>query len=239
MNHASQNSIHTMPLFQGLEAGCLERLRAAASIRRLPKNSLLFAEGSQPEWLHLLITGSAEAFTQVGGKDCTLLILSPSDAFMPAAALVDETYLVSGRTLKPSQLLFLRADVVREEMATCTELACRLVKLLAGQLRVALRHIKDVKTRTGPQRLTAYLLRLIDEKGVGEGAELSVSKGILASRLSMTAETLSRSIQVISDHGILIRGHRVVLKDRAEAERFCQANPLIDGTEPGLFVRAW
>lgn len=239
MSLSEQAQIRKLPLFRGLEEGCLERLLAAAWVRRLPKHRLLFSEGTRPEWLHLLISGRAEAFTRVGDKDCTLLILSPSDAFMPAAALVDEDYLVSGRTLKTSRLLFLKAEVVREEMAACPELACRLVKLLAGQLRVAMRHIKDVKTRTAPQRLAAYLLRLVDENGLGEGAELTIAKGTLASRLSMTAETLSRSLQVISEHGIMLRGHRIVLRDRAAVERFCRPDPLIDGSEVALYVRAW
>ena len=239
MSPTGRNLVRTMPLFRGLETPCLERLAAGASVHRFPKHTLLFSEGSLPDCLHILVSGSAEAFTRIGGKDHSILILSPSDAFMPAAALVDETYLVSARTLKASRLLLLRADIVREEMATCTELACRLARLLAGQVRVALRHIKDLKTRSGPQRLAAYLLRLIDEKGVCEGAELTMPKGTLASRLGMTAETLSRSLQIISEHGILIRGHRVVLKDRSKVERFCSPNPLIDGDESELYVRAW
>jgi CRP-like cAMP-binding protein len=128
---------------------------------------------------------------------------------------------------------------VRAEMARSPDLACRLAMLLSGQLRMMLRHIKELKTRSGPQRLAAFLLRLVDETGVGGSAELSFAKGTLASRLGMSAETLSRSLQLVADHGVMIRGRRVVLRDRAAVETFCNATPLMDGRDSDLFVHAW
>ena len=136
-------------------------------------------------------------------------------------------------------MLLLPADTVRHEMARCPKFACRLAKLLAGQFRVALRHIKDLKTRTALQRLAAYLIRLVDEKGSAGGAELPFSKSTLASRLAMTPETLSRCFQVISSHGILVRGHRVIVTDRAEAERFCGSGQSLDGAESALYAYCW
>ena len=227
------------PLLRGLATDRIERLLAGASVRRVPKGVVLIEEGSYPECLYLLLGGCVEAFTSESGRDCTILIFSQADVFMPAAAIVDEQHLVSARTLKLSRLLMIPADAVREEMGRCPVFACRLATLLANQMRVALRHIKDLKTRTGPQRLAAYLLRLIDDKGLAGTAELPLSKGKLASWLGMSPETMSRSLQVVADHGLVVRGHRVFVQDREEAERFCRRNPLIDGGEGRLHVGAW
>jgi CRP/FNR family transcriptional regulator, transcriptional activator FtrB len=239
MTSQDRSQATATPLLRGLDHDRVERLLSGASIRRVPKRVLLFEEGSLPECLYLLLSGSVEAFTSEGGRDWTILIFSHPDIFIPGAALVDEQYLVSARTLKMSRLLLIPAETVRSEMAQCPVFACRLVTLLAGQFRVALRHIKDLKTRTGPQRLAAYLLRLVEEKGMAGSAELPHSKGTLASRLGMSAETLSRSLQVVADHGVVVRGHRVVIQDLEEAEAFCRRNPLIDGGETGLEVNAW
>ena len=227
------------PLLQALDRDRLDRLLSGASLRRVPKGVLLFEEGSAATCLYVLLSGSVEAFTRKRGRHCTILIFSRSDIFIPAAALVDEPHLVSARTLKLSRLLLIPAENVRSEMAQCPEFACRLVKLLAGQFRVALRHIKDLKTRTGPQRLAAFLLRLVDEKGSARRADLPHSKRILASRLGMSAETMSRSLQVVADHGIVVRGHCVCIQDREKAEAFCRRNPLTDGSEARLDVSAW
>ena len=239
MTSQDRSQAMATPLLRGLDMDRVERLLSGASIRRVPRRVLLFEEGSVPECLYLLLSGSVEAFTSAGGRDWTILIFSNPDIFIPAAALVDEQHLVSARTLKLSRLLLIPVDTVRSEMAQCPVFACRLATLLAGQFRVTLRHIKDLKTRTGPQRLAAYLLRLVDEKGKAGTAELPHSKGILASRLGMSAETMSRSLQVVADHGVVVRGHRVFVQDRREAETFCRRSPLIDGGEDRLDVSAW
>lgn len=236
---ADEKLARALPLLDGLDPARIDRLLADASIERHPKGALLFAEGDTPERLHLLLSGSIEAFINDGSRDCSIVILSAPDMFMPAAALVDEPYLLSSRVLRSAKLLSISAEIVRAEMTACPILACRLVKALAGQHRLALRHIKDLKTRSGPQRLAAFLLWLVDEKGEAGAAELPYPKGTLASRLGMTAETFSRAVQTLSDHGLVVRGHRVVLKDRVAAARFCYPDPLIDGGEHGLDVWAW
>ncbi len=239
MNLADQKLARALPLLRDLDPARIDRLLADASIERHLKGAILFAEGDTPERLHMLVSGSVEAFTNDGSRDCAIVILSAPDMFMPAAALVDEPYLLSTRVLKPTKLLSMPAEMVRAEMAACPILACRLVKALAGQNRLALRHIKDLKTRSGPQRLAAFLLCLVDEKGEAGVTELPFAKGTLASRLGMSAETFSRAVQTLSDHGLVVRGHHVVLKDRVAAARFCYPNPLIDGGEHGLDVWAW
>lgn len=231
--------LRSLPLFRGLEEACLRRLERDARLVRLPKNGLLFSEGEKAEWLHVLVSGGAEAFTTIGNKDCTILILEPSDVCMPAAALVEQNHLLSARALRSTRVLLLPATSVRSEMILCNDLACRLSLLLAGQLRVAIRTIKDLKTRSAPQRLAAFLLRLVDEKGIGRGAELTVSKAVLASRLGMSAETLSRSLQVVGDHGIGIRGHRVTLKDRDRVELYCRPDAGDVGSDASPFVKSW
>lgn len=228
-----------VPLLRGLPPEQLDYLLQGATLQRVPKGTTLFEEGGEPECLHLLLSGSVEAFTHEEGRDHTVWIMSQHDVFMPSAAIIDELYLLSARTLKPSRLLLLRVDRVREEMARCPHFACRLAKLLAGRLRATIRHLKDLKTRTGAQRLAAYLIRLIDAHGTAGSAELPVSKGTLASRLGMSPETMSRALQTVAAEGLVVRGHRVFLQDRARAERFCRHNPLIDGSESWSDVRGW
>lgn len=239
MTPADENKVRAMPLFSGIDPDRIDRILAPSSIRRCPKGELIAKEGDAAEWLHLLLSGSVEVFTNDGTRDCTLLIFAPPDLFMPAAALLDQPYLASVRTLKLSQLMFLDARVVRTEMAQSPELACRFLAILAGQFRVILRHVKDDRTRSAPQRLAAYLLDLIDKQGIGGSAELPFAKGTLASRLGMTRETMSRSLAALGEHGLVVRGHRVMLTDRDRVQRFCRPDPLIDAHDGGPDVRAW
>ena len=103
---------------------------------------------------------------------------------------------------------------------------------------MTVRHLKDLKLRSGPKRVAAFLLRLVDETGRQGFADLPIPKGTLASRLGLTPETLSRALHTLADHGLTMRGSRVILSDRERLVRFCKPDPLIDGRELTLGVTA-
>ena len=230
--------MRSLPLLSGLDAPRLQRLRARSELRRHRKGRLLFEEGKSPDCLFVLLSGMVELFTSKGKRDAVVLILWPPETFLPAAALVDEPYLMSARTLSASQLIAFDAASIREEVRSCPELASRLTQILAGQFRMTVRHIKNLKLRSGPKRVGAFLLSLVDETGRSGCADLPIAKATLASRLGLSAESLSRALPVLRDHGLIVRGSRIILTDRERFERFCAPDPLIDGRELALSVTA-
>ncbi len=238
MPPAERQQVCATPLFAGLEENRVARLLQQSSIRRFRSGEIVIEEGAESEYLHILLSGCVEVFTTDQERRHTLLIFADSDLLMPAAAITGEPYLASVRALKTSRILTADAAQLRAEMALCPMLACRLAVHIAGHFRVMLRQLKDNRMRPGPQRLAAYLIHLVNEKGIAGGADLPVTKATLASRLGMTPESLSRSLRLLAEHGVVVRGHRVIINDRAQVERFCKPDPLIDGGESDL-VSAW
>jgi CRP/FNR family transcriptional activator FtrB len=237
--HALLELAAATPLLGGLGEAQLERIIDGASVERFGKGALIFCEGEEARTLHLMLGGLVELFTGEQSKDRAVMIMCRGDIFIPGAALGGEPYLLSARAVRPSRTLSISAKSLRSEMLKCPKLATRMAMISAGQFRTAVRHLKDLKTRSGPQRLAAFLLNLIDESPVAGSAELPFAKRTLASRMGMSPESLSRSIQILSDHGIRVRGGRAILDDRAAIERFCRPDPLIDGRERRLKVNAY
>jgi CRP/FNR family transcriptional regulator, transcriptional activator FtrB len=227
-----------LPLIAGLEEQQRQRLLGSATLERHPIGTVLFHEGEPARRLHFLLSGTVELFTSHTARDCGLLLLTPGDMFMPAAVLFEEEYLNSARVLVPSRLLMLDAATVREEVGRSPALGLEISKSIAGQFRMAVRHIIDLKCRSAGQRLAAFLLRLVDESKTADSAELPVPKRHLASRVGMTAETLSRAIQTLADNGLVVRGNRVFLRDRARIEQYCGPALYADADEAALEVHA-
>lgn len=226
-------------LLQGLPSAQLAGLLRGAQLLRLPRGAMLFEEGDLPDHVYMLVRGELEAFAREDGRDCTILIFAKSDVFLTAAAISGEPFLMAVRSLRPSRVIAIPASRIRAEMASCPVFAGRVAMLLAGQSRMLVRHIRLLKTRTGPQRLASFLLRLVDERGTAGSADLPAKKGVLASRLGIAPETLSRSLQLLKSEGLAVRGHRVIVEDRERAEAFCRRNPLSDGSEEQLDIGFW
>jgi CRP/FNR family transcriptional activator FtrB len=227
-----------LPLLGSLPGPVRERLLDASRIERVPPRADIFTRGEFPKSLHIVLGGIIDLSCAYKGGECTALMMAAGDVFMPAAALYDEPYLVSARTLTASRLLTIDAKVVREEARNCTELALALARVMAGQWRVALKIILDLKCRTPSQRLAAFLLRLYDASKPGMGAEIPFSKRQLASRIGMQPETLSRTLQTLAANGLYLRGRQIIVTNREAADEFCGPDPYPPASEYELGVHA-
>lgn len=231
-------SLLQLPLFKGLHPALADRLLRHAKVLRRRKESVLFAEGDAAEDVHVLMRGTVELTKLDGGGDCGVMLLSRGDVFSLGAAISGEPHLTSARALSPVIFLALPANVLREEAARAPDLALRLLTLLAGQWRTATRQIIDLKCRTAAQRVAAFFLRLVDNRGeTASRAELPVPKSRVAARLGISPETLSRSLHTLADEGLIVQGPYIRVADRDRIERFCGLTEL-DGAETHLGVGA-
>jgi CRP/FNR family transcriptional activator FtrB len=227
-----------VPLLAGLPSSVRERLLESSRIERIPPRADIFTKGESPDHLHIVLSGLVDLSCAYKGNECTAMMMAAGDVFMPAAALYDEPYLISARSLTASRILMIDAEVVRREAHGCTELALALARVMAGQWRVALKIILDLKCRSPSQRLAAFLLRLHDGAQTGLPAEIPFSKRQLASRIGMQPETLSRTLQTLAGNGLYLRGRQIILTNRATAEEFCGPDPYPPASDYELGVHA-
>jgi len=229
--------VHSVRMFQGLSEERLESLFRGAYLQRFPRNVVLFEKGDRADFLMVLLEGGVELYaTSPDEREAVIDILWPVDAFILAAALTGSPYLMSARTLQPSRVLLLEAGAFRRSVNSDPELSARMMAALAGHFRRLVRQIKDLKLRTGGQRLANFLLRLVAETGRDNAALLPFDKRTLASRLGMTPENLSRAFASLRDYGVEVQGNRVVLSDVEGLSAYCQPDPLIDEFETDLTI---
>jgi len=226
-----------LPLLGSLPKPVRERLLESSRVERLAARSELFTKGESPKDPNIVLSGIIDLSCSYKNNEYTALMMAAGDVFMPAAALYAEWYLISARALTASRILMIDAEIVRHEAKSSTELALGLARVMAGQWRVALKIILDLKCRSPSQRLAAFLLRLHDS-GEAAPAEIPFSKRQLASRIGMQPETLSRTLQTLAANGLYLRGREIIVTNRAAAEAFCGPDPYPPASEYELGVHA-
>lgn len=227
-----------LPLLGSLPRPVRERLLESSRTERLAARTEVFTKGETPKYLHIVLSGIIDLSCSYKSGECTALMMAAGDIFMPAAALYAEPYLISAHALTVSRILMIDAEVVRREARNCSELALGLARVMAGQWRVALKIILDLKCRSPSQRLAAFLLRLHDSAQPGPPAEIPFSKRQLASRIGMQPETLSRTLQTLAANGLYLRGRQIIITNRGAAEDFCGPDPYPPASEYELGVHA-
>jgi CRP/FNR family transcriptional activator FtrB len=231
-------SADEIPLLRSVPDAVRERLLDAACVERFTPREEIFAKGETAKHLHVVLSGIVDLSCAYKGSECTALMMAAGDVFMPAAALYAEPYLISANALAASRILMIDSKVVRAEAERCTELALALARVMAGQWRVALKIILDLKCRSPSQRLAAFLLRLYDASEADSPPEVPFSKRQLASRIGMQPETLSRTLQTLAANGLYLRGRHIIVTNRKAAEEFCGPDPYPPASEYELGVHA-
>jgi CRP/FNR family transcriptional activator FtrB len=234
---ADSDAAETLPLFAGMGRQDIGRILKFSTVQRYPPGTVLFNEGEQPDKLHVILSGTVEIFATCGGREWGMMLLNSGDVFVPAAVMFNEPYTTSARTLGSCRLLLLDAERVRAEAANSAPLALQIGRAIAGQFRVAMRQVLDLKSRSAAQRLASFLLNIVDSSN-GSIPELPMRKRNLAARIGMTPETLSRTLQVLADNGLVVRGRQIIVRDRSRIEDFCGPEPYRPETEHEFHVHA-
>lgn len=236
--HANGRDLSDIPLFSSVPDGVREKLLRAARIERVAANETLFRAGEQARDLHVLLRGMIDISCSYRGRHSTAMLMTSGDVLMLGSPLYNEPYLVSAETLTPCRIMRIDSGLVRDEARRSPELALAIARLLAGHWRIALRIILDLKCRSPSQRLAAFLLRLHDACPPGAVAQIPIAKRQLAARVGMQPETLSRTLQVLGQNGLRVRGRQIIIVDRAKAEAFCGPDPYPGSREDELGVHA-
>ena len=237
MQPEDYGKLREVAIFSELSEPTLAALTKGAFLQRFPSQTILFRQGDLPDFLYLLLEGSVQfTGTAPDSRETVVEILKPVDAFMPAAVLTNTPYLVSAKVVHPARILMIPAAMVQRTITQDAQLSLAMLASISRQYRALLRQVKDLKLRTSTQRLGCYLLALAEENGADGSVELPHDKRLIAARLGMTPESLSRAFSSLRNMGVEVHGHRIRLNDVGKLRQYCMPDRLIDQSEPDLKV---
>lgn len=229
MRIAEIDLIRGLPLFHEIAQENFDKLTAAALLQRFPSRVELIREGELPDFLHVVVEGNVELFSQYHDRETTIDILGPLTTFILAAVVRDEPYLKSARTLSEARILMIPAKAVRDTFSRDAAFARAVVGELATRYRSIVRALKNEKQRTSCERLANWILKTDEEQGKTGRITFAYDKRTLASRLGMTPENLSRNLSLLAKHGVRSTSRGLTIEDRDGLQSYAQPTPLIDG----------
>ena len=102
--------LKSLPLFSEMKAESLDSLLDAALLQQFPPGVVLIHEGEPADFLHVLVDGLVEIFTEQAGGEWGISLINPVSTFILAAVVSDQPYLNSARTLADSRVLLIPAQ---------------------------------------------------------------------------------------------------------------------------------
>jgi CRP-like cAMP-binding protein len=209
-----------LALFSQVSAEQLTRLSAAVQQVRLRRGDVLFHRGEPCTGFFVVARGQMKlALVSAEGNEKVLEIIGPGESFAEAAMFADRPFPVTASALAATDLLAIPNWAVLDLVDADPMVARRMLAGLSVRLHRLVADVAGLALHSGTQRVIGFLLGQVR---AADGASLAgpvrvrlpVGKAVLASRLSLTPETFSRVLRLLTEQGLVsVDGRDVVLHD--------------------------
>lgn len=206
-----------LPLFSGLTEEQLAVIRAGSSITRLRKGEILFHQDDPVRGFFYVLRGQMQlSVSTAEGAEKVVEIVTTMESFGEAVVFDGIRYPVTATALVDTELLGVSSSAVLDLLDRDPSFARRLLANMAIRLRRLIRDVEAYSLRSSIQRVVGFLLA----EAAGERAvTLPTRKHVLASRLNIAPETLSRVLRDLSTDGLIsVQGRKITLHDVARLE---------------------
>ncbi len=206
--------IEDIPLFEPLDAEQRQRVLHSARILRLNRGQALFARGAPARHFYLVLEGSIKLYLlSPEGEEKVVEVMHPGQTFAEAVMFMEqEAYPVNASALTDLRLAAFSNAVFVQLLRESPELALRLLGTLSRRLHALLNQIDELALHDATRRLVAYLLTL--PRNAEDRIDLDLPKQVIAARLAMKPETLSRTLAALRERQLLaVEGDRILLLD--------------------------
>jgi CRP-like cAMP-binding protein len=215
MNQAACDfeSLRRHYLFAGLEPAEFDALLKRVSFIRVDKGEVLFHRGDRAEFFYFVDSGQLELnIIAPTGQKKVLEVVGPDRTFAEAVAFIREhKYPVTCEALNDSVLCQIPNDAYVDLIYGNPDACMRLLSDISRHLHARVREIERLTVQNARDRLVSYLLEHVVETNDDEATiRVELPRHVIASRLSITPETLSRLLRGLVEERILTIEDRVI-----------------------------
>jgi len=224
MNVQDWQIVRAAPLFSALSQETAQRLIDGPGPRVFEKGVLLFEQGAAADSFYLVVHGWVKVFrSSVGGDETVVNLFQRGETFAEASIFMGGQYPVSAQTVTTCRLLRFSGRKLREVVQEQPEVAFSMLASSSQHLKMLVSQIDQMRRFTAPQRLAHFLLKLGPRTGGPCTIDLPYEKALLANRLGMTPESLSRALGKLRPLGVSVVRDAISIEDTIRLRKFVEA----------------
>lgn len=213
--------IRLAPMFSALPSDALDVLLAQSELLALSRRSTLFEQDEPAATFYLVLDGWVKLYRMTtGGDEAVVGVFKRSDSIAEVPCLTGGDYPVSGATVTDARLLAVPTRGITELIRSRPEIGLAMLASTSLHLKRLVEQIEELKARTGPQRLAAFLIDLAPRERGACTIALPYEKLLIAGRLGMKPESLSRAFQRLRSLGVRLHHNTVAVGDVARLAEF-------------------
>ncbi|MCG5525698.1 Crp/Fnr family transcriptional regulator [Ectothiorhodospira haloalkaliphila] len=212
--------LQRLHLFEPLNSDQLARIQSTLRERHCRAGEPLFSQGDPAPHFFLVKSGAMKLYLlSRDGDEKVVEVIQSGQLFAEAVMFMDERrYPVNASALSDTHLVIFDTECFLQLLGESPDLALKLLGGLSRRMHGLLSQIDELTLHNATYRLVSYLLAQAHSQA-GQ-VRLSIPKQVIASRLSMKPETLSRILARLRERGLLeVQGETLVLLNESGLRR--------------------
>lgn len=203
-----------VPLLSGLASNALRALLADGWVQSFPRNTTLFLQDDPASRFYVILDGWVKLFrTTEHGDESVIAVFGRGESFAEAAIFDSGIYPVSGAVVEDSRLLVVPAAPFVRQLTERGDCALPILAAMSRHLHRMVNQVEQLTLKSSTERVAGFLVKLCPKGMNGATVRLPLDKALIAGRLGMQPETLSRSLAKLRKVGVESRGAEINIPD--------------------------
>ncbi|MTJ03221.1 MAG: Crp/Fnr family transcriptional regulator [Sediminimonas qiaohouensis] len=213
-------------LLRTLPDGVVESLLSDATTRHYAQGETVFLQGEEARSIHVVLEGWVKLY-RVGpnGNEAVVNVFTKGHSFGEAIAFRGGDYPVSAGAVTDCDMLLIPArafvTIMRREPDVCMAVLASTFQ----HLHQLVSQIEQIKAQTGAQRVAEFLFGLCDRSEGSCLVTLPYDKTLIAGRLGMKPESLSRAFAKLKLVGVRIARNQAMIEDVEALRTYADEDP--------------
>jgi CRP-like cAMP-binding protein len=214
LNARDKNTLLRTSFLSQLGPTAMASMMEIANISTYEAREVLFREGEPADSFYSVLTGYVRLYRlNKDGREADIRICGPGDTFAECLLAVGDKYLYNAQAAETVTLARFDLQRVRALSEQEKDVAKAVIRCLSDHLRTTMDCIANDRLQTAPQRVAHYLLTHCEAEGGPASIRLPFQKSLLAGKLGLAPEALSRAFSSLRRAGVIVRGRTIQISD--------------------------
>ena len=231
-NEKDKNTARSSLFVQTLPEQHVEPLLSRATFRHFERGETVFLQDEMATGVHVVLDGWVKLY-RVSPNGAVVGIFARGQSFGEAASLRSGTYPVSAEAVTACDVMIVPTSVLAAMMHDDPEICISILASTFQHLHSLVEQLEQLKAQTGAQRVAEFLLSLCEVSGGGCTVDLPYDKVLIAGRLGMKPESLSRAFARLKPAGVTIRKNHARIEDVDRLRCYAEEDPAQAWSKPG------
>ena len=210
-------------LMKALPDQHIETLLSKALWRHYDRGETLFLQDEEATAIHIVLDGWVKLYRVTpNGNEAVVSVFARGESFGEAVALRHMPYPVSAEAATACDVMHIPTNTLVDLIRHDSEVGLTILSSTFNHLHALVSQLEQLKAQTGAQRVAEFLLSLADCESGSCSVKMPYDKVLIAGRLGMKPESLSRSFARLKDAGVKIEKDVARIKDVAALREYVE-----------------